>query len=115
MGVAVAVPLAIFALVRTLEGFFDADAVYEARFLDGMDMEYVDVAIAASASLSLFLELAVTRWQSSVLEFLAFYKNFSRLACFAGLGLPYPSEPHGLGCSRKRGGRRSSNPNCFVA
>jgi spermidine synthase len=33
--------------------------------------------------------LAIIRWQSSVLEFLAFYKNFSLLACFAGLGLGY--------------------------
>src|SRR5215469_13202175 len=89
VGVAVAVPLAIFALLRRLEGFFDADAVYEARFLDSVDMKYVDVAIAASASLSLFLELALIRWQSSVVEFLAFYKNFSLLACFAGLGLGY--------------------------
>lgn len=89
VGVAVAVPLAIFALLRRLEGFFDADAIYEARFLDSVDMKYVDVAIAASASLSLFLELALIRWQSSVVEFLAFYKNFSLLACFAGLGLGY--------------------------
>ena len=49
----------------------------------------VDLAIAISAALSLFLELALIRWQSSVLEFLAFYKNFSLLACFAGLGLGY--------------------------
>src|SRR5262249_49922603 len=49
----------------------------------------VDLAIALAAALSLFLELALIRWQSSVLEFLAFYKNFSLLACFAGLGLGY--------------------------
>ncbi len=42
-----------------------------------------------AAALSLVLELALIRWQSSVLEFLAFYKNFSLLACFAGLGLGY--------------------------
>jgi hypothetical protein len=42
-----------------------------------------------SAVLSLFLELTLIRWQSSVLAFLAFYKNFSLLACFAGLGLGY--------------------------
>src|SRR5215467_15764487 len=50
---------------------------------------YIDAAIVVSTALSLFLELALIRWQSSVLEFLAFYKNFSLLACFAGLGLGY--------------------------
>jgi len=39
--------------------------------------------------LSLFLELAVIRWQGTVFEFFAFYKNFGLLACFAGLGLGY--------------------------
>ena len=35
------------------------------------------------------IELAIIRWQSSILPFFAFYKNFSLLACFAGLGLGY--------------------------
>jgi hypothetical protein len=42
-----------------------------------------------SAALSLFLELCIIRWQSSVLPFFAFYKNFSLLTCFVGLGLGY--------------------------
>src|SRR6202007_394132 len=67
----------------------DANALAQAHFLDTLDPRNVDLAIAISAALSLFLELAVIRWQSSVLEFLAFYKNFSLLACFAGLGLGY--------------------------
>ena len=58
----------------------------QAQFLDTLNPRYVDVAIVFSAALSLFLELALIRWQSSVLQFLAFYKNFSLLACFAGLG-----------------------------
>ena len=54
------------------------------RLIPGMWM-----AIVFSAALRLFLELALIRWHSSILEFLAFYKNFSLLACFAGLGLGY--------------------------
>ena len=50
---------------------------------------YVGVAIVGAAALSLFLELAVIRWQSTVFEFFAFYKNVSLLSCFAGLGLGY--------------------------
>jgi len=76
-------------LLRRCEKFLEEDAGLEARFLDTSDPRYVDAAIVVSAALSLFLELALIRWQSSVLEFLAFYKNFSLLACFAGLGLGY--------------------------
>src|ERR1700738_1116168 len=36
-----------------------------------------------------FIELGIIRWQSSVLPFFAFYKNFSLLGCFVGLGLGY--------------------------
>src|SRR6516162_2597877 len=57
--------------------------------LDSLDIRYVDAAILFSAALSLFIELALIRWQSSVVVFLAFYKNFSLLACFTGLGLGY--------------------------
>jgi spermidine synthase len=49
----------------------------------------VDVAIVGAAAVSLFLELAVIRWQGTVFEFFAFYKNFGLLSCFAGLGLGY--------------------------
>ena len=81
--------LALYYLLRKLEPFLDADALAQAHFLDTLNPKYVDLAIVCSASLSLFLELALIRWQGSVLEFLAFYKNFSLLACFAGLGLGY--------------------------
>lgn len=75
--------------IRKLEPLIDANAVEQARFLDNVPPRYVDVAILASAALSLFLELGIIRWQSSVLEFFAFYKNYSLLACFVGLGLGY--------------------------
>ena len=81
--------VALFYLLRRLEPALNADACAQARYLDTLDIRYVDLAIAFSAALSLFLELAMIRWQSSVLEFIAFYKNFSLLACFAGLGLGY--------------------------
>jgi len=81
--------VAFFYGLRKLEPILDANALAQTQFLDTLDPQYVDVAIAFSAALSLFLELALIRWQSSVLEFLAFYKNFSLLACFAGLGLGY--------------------------
>ena len=79
----------LFYGLRKLEPVLDANAAAQTGFLDTIDVRHVDVAIAFAAALSLFLELAVIRWQSSVLEFLAFYKNFSLLACFAGLGLGY--------------------------
>ncbi len=79
----------LFYGLRKLEPVLDANAAAQTEFLDTIDVRHVDVAIALAAVLSLFLELAVIRWQSSVLEFLAFYKNFSLLACFAGLGLGY--------------------------
>jgi len=80
---------ALFYGLPRLEPVLDANALAQAQFLDTLDPRYVDVAISLSAALSLFLELALIRWQSSVLEFIAFYKNFSLLACFAGLGLGY--------------------------
>jgi hypothetical protein len=76
-------------LLKKLEPLLDSDASAEAHFLDTLNASHVDLAILFSAALSLFLELALIRWQSSVLEFLAFYKNFTLLACFAGLGLGY--------------------------
>ena len=80
---------ALFRLLRRLEPVLDANARAQAHYLDTIDARYVDLAILFSSGLSLLLELSLIRWQSSVLEFLAFYKNFSLLACFAGLGLGY--------------------------
>src|SRR5271169_2692670 len=78
----------IYGLWR-LAPTLDADALAQTQFLDNFNIRYVDLAILLSAALSLFLELALIRWQSSILPFLAFYKNVSLLACFAGLGLGY--------------------------
>jgi hypothetical protein len=62
----------LFHVLRKLTPILDADALAQAHFLDTLDPRNVDLAIAISAALSLFLELALIRWQSSVLEFLAF-------------------------------------------
>ena len=89
LGVATIITGVVYWALKNLEPFLDRNAQDQARFLDRMDPRYVDVAILFSAALSLFLELGIIRWQSSVFEFFAFYKNFSLLACFVGLGLGY--------------------------
>jgi hypothetical protein len=69
------------------EPHLDRHARDQAVFLRSFPDRYVRLAIFGSAALSLFLELAIIRWQGTVFEFFAFYKNFSLLCCFAGLGL----------------------------
>ena len=86
---ALAAALLFARLVKRLEGPLDAVALRQAAFLDGVGVPRAAVAIAGSAALSLFLELAVIRWQGCVWEFFAFYKNLGLLSCFAGLGLGY--------------------------
>lgn len=61
----------------------------QALYLDEMSPKFVDLAIVVSAGVALFLELAVIRWQGEDIPLFAFYKNFSLLACFAGLGLGF--------------------------
>jgi hypothetical protein len=78
-----------YYVLKKLAPLVDASALAQAKFLDGVSEKYVDAAILFSAALSLFLELAIIRWQSAVFPFLAFYKNFSLIACFLGLGLGY--------------------------
>ncbi len=75
--------------LQKLHPRLDANAREQDEFLETCSPRYVGVAIVGAAALSLFLELAVIRWQSTLFEFFAFYKNISLLACFAGLGLGY--------------------------
>jgi hypothetical protein len=77
------------ALLRRLEPRFQQESRDQAVFLETISGKFVPAAIATSAGLSLFLELAVIRWQGTIFEFFAFYKNYGLLACFAGLGLGY--------------------------
>ena len=87
--VALTLPLVFRPLLRRLEPVIDAGARRQGEFLQSMPDRYVGLAIFTSAALSLFLELSIIRWQATVFELFAFYKNFSLLACFAGLGLGY--------------------------
>jgi hypothetical protein len=57
--------------------------------LDKLPSKWIPALIVTAAGLSLFTELVIIRWYSSVYPLLAFYKNFSLLACFLGLGLGY--------------------------
>ena len=61
----------------------------QAEFTDTVSPQFIGPAIVVAAGLSLFLELAVIRWQVSIIPLLSFYKNFGVLSCFAGLGLGY--------------------------
>jgi len=56
---------------------------------EGADRRQLRFGVVLLAATGLFLELAVIRWHSSTIPMFAFYKNFSLLACFAGLGFGY--------------------------
>jgi hypothetical protein len=71
-------------------------------FLESISDRFVPIAIVASAGLSLFLELAVIRWQGTIFEFFACYKNYGLLACVAGLGLGYALSQDSEGINRIR-------------
>src|SRR5512135_762406 len=87
--IAVGLSLAAGWLLRRLAPVIEAMSAAEATFLDRLPERWVPLAIAASAAASLALELTLIRWQGTVWEIFAFYKNFSLLSCFAGLGLGY--------------------------
>ena len=80
---------AVWWLLRRREDALEGNAREQAGFLETLPARYVKLAIFTAAALSLFLELVVIRWQGTVFQVFAFYKNFSLLACFAGLGLGY--------------------------
>lgn len=81
---------ALHRLLRGLDSTLERVDREQAAFLtNGLSNRWVGVAIIVSAALSLFLELAMIRWQAAIFPFFAFYKNVSLLSCFAGLGLGY--------------------------
>jgi SAM-dependent methyltransferase len=79
----------VLALLARLTPIIESAAERQFQFLLHLPDGYVDFAILISAAASLFLELAMIRWQASVYEVLAFYTNYSLLGCFAGLGVGY--------------------------
>jgi hypothetical protein len=86
---ALACCLAVRRLLNLLEPSLQKLSEDQARFMDDLPDRWVPWAIMASACGSLALELAIIRWQGTVWEVFAFYKNFGLLSCFAGLGLGY--------------------------
>jgi spermidine synthase len=89
-GIVAAVALVgFYRFLVKLEPSVDRLAHEQVAFLENISGRSLSIAIAASAALGLFLELAVIRWQGTIFEFFAFYKNYGLLACFAGLGLGY--------------------------
>lgn len=88
LGVAAAAVIAVRLLQRAIPRL-EMQAELQANFLDTLPDRWAGAAIFGSAAISLLLELAVIRWQGTVFEFFALYKNFGLLACFAGLGFGY--------------------------
>ncbi len=84
-----AVALWIGARIGRLSGVLETLGEAQARFLDELPGSRIPLAIVVSAGASLFLELAIIRWHGTEWEVFAFYKNFSLLGCFLGLGLGY--------------------------
>ncbi len=91
-----ALPGFYFLLIK-LEPYLVEESYDQGAYLETITGPLLSVVIAGSAGLSLFLELAVIRWQGSIFVFFSFYKNYGLLACFAGLGLGYA-------LSRNKGG-----------
>jgi SAM-dependent methyltransferase len=89
------VGLEVYRLLRRMESHGEGAAAEQAVFLlRDLPEKWVSPAIFVSAASSLFLELALIRWQATVFPFFSFYKNLSLLSCFAGLGLGYAMSRH---------------------
>ena len=89
IGISLAALIGFRLLALRLERYLLRESQNQAAFLEDISYRFLPIAIAGSAALSLFLELAVIRWQGTIFEFFAFYKNYGLLSCFAGLGLGY--------------------------
>lgn len=87
--ICVPVCLSMVWFPRWIKDSLESASDAQGRFLDSIPIRWVDIAILASAALSLYLELSLIRWQGSIFEVFAFYKNFGLLSCFLGLGLGY--------------------------
>src|SRR6266853_1451836 len=91
--IALAILVAFYLLLRKVQDQLSNHSLDQAAFLESIPDRYLSGAIAGAAALSLSLELAVIRWQGSIFEFFAFYKNFG-LLIFLRWGLP--SRPYSL-------------------
>ena len=86
---ATAALIGFYRFLRKVERYIERSSHEQVTFLENISARSLSIAIVASAALGLFLELAVIRWQGTIFEFFAFYKNYGLLACFAGLGVGY--------------------------
>ena len=66
--------VAFYYALKNSVPFIDGSALVQARFLDTLNAKYTDAAILFSAALSLFIELGIIRWQSSILPFSLFIR-----------------------------------------
>jgi hypothetical protein len=57
--------------------------------IDSIPSKRLGIWIALAAGLGLYLELAIIRFHASCFQIFAFFKNFSLLSCFLGLGAGY--------------------------
>ena len=57
--------------------------------VDALPPRYDWLWIALAAGVGLYLELVVVRFHASCFQLFAFFKNFSLLSCFLGLGIGY--------------------------
>ncbi len=77
------------SLSHQLHAFFLNESNKQAKLLDECNNQVRYRAIIIAAALSLFFELVMIRWQGTLFPVFAMYKNFTLLACFAGLGAGY--------------------------
>jgi spermidine synthase len=76
-------------LAHPLEREIDAmGSVFEAEFIKAGAQEKIRLIVLVTM-VSLLLELVMIRWLASVFPVFSFFKNFTLLACFLGLGAGY--------------------------
>src|SRR6516165_2782031 len=88
-GAAVGIVLYPRWLAEKLEPEIDTmGATFEARFEDASTTHKLRLIVLVTM-LSLLLELVMIRWLAAVFPVFSFFKNFTLLACFLGLGAGY--------------------------
>ncbi|MBR1124329.1 hypothetical protein JQ628_22565 [Bradyrhizobium lablabi] len=76
-------------LAGPLERYIDEmGAMFEAAYADTATAEKIRMIVLVTM-VSLLLELVMIRWLASVFPVFSFFKNFTLLACFLGLGAGY--------------------------
>jgi hypothetical protein len=76
----------LIAFHRTIADKLDPVFAAQAQFLDSLKGRTATLALIVITGPSLYMELAMIRWLAAAYPFFSFYKNYSLLACFLGLG-----------------------------